>query len=689
MVRKLPFLFVFLAFSLSSYAQNLQLIASLRKKAVGSLGKERFDVLNDLAWEYRSSYPDSTIYFAKEAYSIGQNLKLTTGLAEPLNFIGVAYNYKGNRLKSYNAYDEALKISTQYHDSLQLAYCNNNLGRLFFEQGILPRAYDYFIKAQAIFEDINDPSGLAYTYQSLARLYKSQRDLIKSENNYLKANKIRMQLGNAPDIISAFIQTGRFYQESREDQKALDYLHRADSIASAIPDEIYLAETKSYIAKGLLNQGRIKEAREMCEQALKVIVQKNNIRMQPQAYIIMGQVELADNNFKLAKNDFTTALNIATNSKDLASRMDAHFNLWKSSELDNNKSAEIMNMNQYLILKDSIKDLDLTREVERFQFQIDIAKKDQENELLKVEQGRKEAIIKQQRLQNILLIIVVGFVSIIGFIQWRSSKRRREINEKLEQQNKFIQNQRQEIVDQNEKLFRRNHQLSDLNHEKDTLMGIVAHDLKSPLNRIKGLADLMELEGGLVENQHQYLKMTKDATQSGLDLIMDLLDAHKIEEDVVPNYSSFDISQFLLDKIRSFTPAAESKGIHLHINKIESEQIDMDANYLHRIIDNLLTNAIKFSDRNTSIEISATKSGDELMISLKDQGQGFTEKDKQQLFQKFKKLSARPTAGESSNGLGLAIVKTLVDRLKGKIELVSDPGKGSQFTVRLPVTRNI
>ncbi len=105
------------------------------------------------------------------------------------------------------------------------------------------------------------------------------------------------------------------------------------------------------------------------------------------------------------------------------------------------------------------------------------------------------------------------------------------------QQNQFIQNQRAEIVDQNEKLSRRNQQLSDINHEKDTLMGIVAHDLKSPLNRIKGIADLMEFEGGLTKEQQSYVQMTKDATQAGLDLIKDLLDVHMLEENVMPNYT--------------------------------------------------------------------------------------------------------------------------------------------------------
>ncbi len=689
MTKKNIILPVFLLFwSICADAQNIHLIDSLREQLSSKTkGIAQFNLLNDLAWEYRSAYPDSTIYYSKIAYSLGQELKIPIGLAEPLNFIGVAYNYKGDRIKSYEYYDQALQLSNLQNDSLQKAYSNNNLGRLFFEQGVLSRAYDYFIQAQAIFEDINDPSGLAYTYQSLARLYKLQRDDVKAENNYLKANKIRIALGRTPDITSAFIQTGRFYQETNNHDKALHYLHLADSSASSIDDQINLAEIKTYIAKGYLYQGKLTEALAIGSEGLKAILERNNIRMQPQAYLVMGEIKFASNELSDAKKYFTLALTIASKTKDLTSKMDAHFMLWKLSEKERNKTAELQNLNEYLILKDSIKDLDLARQVERLQFEIEIERKERENELLKIDQVKTEAIIRQQKLQNIILIIIIVFVSILGFVQWRNSKKRREINETLAQQNQFIQNQRQEIVDQNEKLSRRNQQLSDINHEKDTLMGIVAHDLKSPLNRIKGITDLMELEGGLTESQLMYAHLIQDSTQAGLDLIKDLLDVHMLEENVVPNYTSFDISIFLLNKTNSFVPAAEAKNIHLHISRVESELVYLDADYISRIIDNLLTNAIKFSNKSSTVEIAATKSNGDLIISIKDEGQGFSEKDKLQLFQKFKKLSARPTAGETSNGLGLAIVKTLVDRMKGSIELLSSQGKGSEFVIKLPLNK--
>lgn len=679
------FFLILLAFlPVAAFSQNLQLIDSLRSALENTHGSGRFDLLNDLAWEHRFADPDSTIWYSQQAYQLGEKLGLKKGLARSVNISGVAFNYKGERLQAFEHYSRALSISEQQKDSTQIAHSNNNLGRLFYEQGILSRSYGYFVTARAIFTAINDSSGLAYTYQSLANLYKSQRDYKKAESNFLDAYRIRLSLGNPRDIMSALVYTGRLYLDSGQPDKAIGYFQLADSTGHVIQDEINLAEIKTYLAESLLAVGRLKDAESMCEEGLKVILRRSNIRMMPQAYHTMGQILYQKNDFVKAKRYFNMSLDVATRIKDLTAKMDAYYYLWKVTEKLNDASESVENHNQYLILKDSIKDLDLTRQVERKQFEIDIQRKEQENELLKANEARNEAIIQQQRLQNIILIVIVGFVSILGFLQWLYGKKRRESNEKLVRQNAEIQQQREEIVRQNEKLSRRNQQLSDLNHEKDTLMSIVAHDLKSPLNRIDGILYLLELNGKLPSDQQNYLGMIKDATRSGLDLITDLLDVHMLEENVEPNYSSFDISEFLAQKVDAFQQRAQSKSIHLNITRVESEEVFTDRDYLDRIFDNLLSNAIKFSPTNSVVDISADRTQTEFWISVKDRGPGFSSHDKNFLYQKFKKLSARPTAGETSNGLGLAIVKILADRLKGKIELVSEQGRGSQFTIRFP-----
>jgi signal transduction histidine kinase len=671
--------------SLTAEGQNLDLIRRIKKDLQNSENKKRFDLLTELSWEYRWAYPDSTILLAGQAYELGRDLKITRDLAKPLNFIGVAYNYKGDRIKAYDYYDKALQISTGQKDSAQIAYSNNNLGRLFFEQGVLSRSYEHFIRSLALFEAISDSSGLAYTYQSLANLYKIQRDFAKAENHYQIAYKMRIGLGNTRDIMSALGQIGRLYQDNGQHEKALTYFHLADSAGRVINDEINLAEIKTLIADSYLHQKKLNDAERICREGLEVITRVNNIRMLPQAYLTLGQIMFNKNDLAGSRQYFNLALNLSNQSKDLNSKMESHFWLWKLSERENNKAAMLQNQNEYLILKDSVKDLDVARQVERLQFEIEIGRKEQENEVLKANEGRKNALIEQQRLENIILIVVIVSFCLLVIVQWRSSVRRQAINRKLAEQNQFIHRQRQEIIHQNEKLSRRNQELSDLNYEKDTLMSIVAHDLKSPLNRIRGMVEIMELEGGLTPAQRTYLEMTKQATRAGLDLIKDLLDVHMLQENTVPHFSTFDISEFIYEKAKAFEPVAEAKAIHLNISTVVSEEINMDLNYMGRIVDNLLSNAIKFSKPQSVVDIAAGKAEDHFWLSVKDQGPGFNEKDRNQLFQRFKKLSARPTGGESSNGLGLAIVKTLVDRLNGSIELISSPDKGSEFIIRLPI----
>lgn len=665
-------------------AQNLQLIDSIKQELNGKEGRKRFDLLNDLAWEYRFAYPDSTIYYSNQAFEYGQKLNLQKGLARSVNFLGIAHNYKGERLKAFEFYSRALELSNLQQDSLQIAHSNNNIGRLFYEQGILSRSYDYFMRARLIFTSLNDSSGLAYTYQSIANLYKSQRDYSKAEDNFLRAYAIRLALKNPRDIMSAMVYLGRHYLESHQIEKSIRFFRLADSTGHVINDEINLAEIKTYLAESYLTKGLLREAESMSQEGLEVILRKNNVRMMPQAYSTMGQILMKRGDLAGARRYFTMSLDVASRIEDLTAKMDAYYFLWKTFEQLHDRNASLSHHNQYLILKDSIKDLDLTRQVERLQFEIDIQRKEQENELLKVNEAKTAAIITKQRLQNIVLIVVVLFVSVLMFLQWRNSKRRTATNERLLQQNIEIQEQRAEIIRQNEDLSKRNHQLSELNHEKDTLMSIVAHDLKSPLNRIEGIAYLLETDESLKKEQREFMGMVKDATRSGLDLITDLLDVHMLEENVEPHYATFDISNFLLEKTANYQSRAAAKKIHLTITRVENEEITTDRDYLDRIFDNLLSNALKFSPKDSEVRISADRTEYEFWISIKDKGPGFSPRDKEQLFQKFKKLSARPTAGETSNGLGLAIVKILVDRLSGKIELTSDQGKGSEFVVRFP-----
>ena len=666
--------------------QNMQKIDSLKNELKHSSDQNRYDLLTSLAWEFRFAYPDSTVIYGEKAYALANQLNLRTDKARPLNYIGVAYNYKGERLKAYDFFSQALDVATRQNDSIQIAHSNNNLGRLFFEQGILAKAYDYFIRSYNIFKKTNDLSGLAYTLQSLARLQGSQRDFIQAEKNYFEAYQIRLQLKNNRNIMSALMMLGRLHFDRKEFEKSNRYLLKADSLGQLNNDEINLSEVKILLAKNYIEMGRLNDAEKVGEIGAKVISRSQYMHIQPETMLILGKIKFQKGKTKEAEAYFKSSLKLAIEIKDLQGQMDAFKMLWKSAEANRNKQEAMHYMNQYLVLNDSIKDLDFARQIDRLQFQLEIEKKEKENELLKLNEAHQAAIIDRQRSQNLLLFIVSLFAISSAGVAWYYSIKRRHANLVLAAQNKFIDLQRKQIEKRNVDLSIQNQKLGDLNLEKDMLMNIVAHDLKSPLARILGLANLLSVDGQLQPSQQEYLRLLKDVTQSNFDLIVDLLDVNALQtgdEDL--KATVFHAGQLIEERITFYQYLAATKKIDLQLNHDLDKPVKSNPGYLSRIIDNLVSNAIKFSQNGATINVNATILNGSLTLTVKDNGPGFSEEDKLLLYQRFKKLSARPTAGESSNGLGLAIVKTLTDRLHGEISLTSESGEGSEFTLRIPI----
>lgn len=684
------FLVAFFASSFQVHSQNLSVIDSLRSTLnLSSLSKsDQFETLNSIGFEYRYSYPDSTIYYCTQAYELGKSIELTKNLSKPLSFMGLAYANKGNYHKSAEYHDQAIQIAIAQQDSTQLGFGYNNLGRMFFDGGDLVRAFNNFILSRDIFEALQEKSGLAYVYRSLANIYKSQNDFEKAIEMSTHAYELRKQLDDKRGIVSSLLELGLIYEAKGETREALQKLRLADSVARNINDRVTSAELEQGSAEILFNEKNFEEAYARATRVLKTVSEITNQKLFIRASLIKGKYFLEQKKYLLALPVFEDIIAKAEQSGNLIYQIDAVRNAATCHRALGNTTKSRELLNQVEILQEQIKNTDLQRQIERLQFLLQIEKKEKENELLKAAQIESESLISAQRFQNRLLFLLMISVTGIMVIFWSFSRKRKIVNQKLQDQNEWILKQQQEISKVNENLKRQNLQLNELNNEKNSLMNIVAHDLKSPLNRISGLASIMEMEGGLPAKQQEYLRMIKNATNSGSNLIIDLLDVNAIEENTsTPIISTIDMGSLIEERVNSFKVPAEVKSIKLEVNCSLLDSFYSDPDYVNRIIDNLVSNAIKFSPKNSVVRVSGKMEGDIVTISVSDNGPGFSEADKTLLFQKFRKLSARPTGGESSNGLGLAIVKTLVDRLGGKIELLSERGKGAEFIVKIPSSK--
>ncbi|HCW07464.1 MAG TPA: hypothetical protein DGG95_08895 [Cytophagales bacterium] len=301
-------------------------------------------------------------------------------------------------------------------------------------------------------------------------------------------------------------------------------------------------------------------------------------------------------------------------------------------------------------------------------------KETQSNELrFKALQIERDATLRKI-LMATLAIIGISLV-VIGRFYYLKHR----TNQLLAAQKGLIEAQRKNIELQKIELEKRNQALEEINQEKNHLIKVLAHDLRSPLNQITGLVKLMEIEKE--KNQSDYIHKIQHTSKRLAEMISKILDVDAIENNRINlSLQEIEVLPLLQEILRAYEKTAAEKNISIQINiPAQNLKVVADQTYLAEVIENLVSNALKFSYPHKTIQISGYEKQNQVEIRITDEGPGFTEEDKKQLFQKFTKLSAQPTAGEQSTVLGLSIVKKFMSLMNGEVSCESEHGKGSTF----------
>jgi signal transduction histidine kinase len=194
---------------------------------------------------------------------------------------------------------------------------------------------------------------------------------------------------------------------------------------------------------------------------------------------------------------------------------------------------------------------------------------------------------------------------------------------------------------------------------------------------------LMRLEeSNLTEEQHDYLDKMHLVVADGLGLIRNLTDYRNLEyRKTEVLLEKVNLGQVILLAIRNFQSVASKKKITLQHDIPKTRTLKSDHHCVIRILENLVSNAIKFSQEGSTVTITVGEEEGKPFFSIQDEGPGFTAEDQKKLYEKFAKLSAQPTAGESTTGLGLFIVKEMAAKIGATVQCETEQGKGSKFTV--------
>lgn len=241
-------------------------------------------------------------------------------------------------------------------------------------------------------------------------------------------------------------------------------------------------------------------------------------------------------------------------------------------------------------------------------------------------------------------------------------------------------------------LQKKNIQLDQLNKLKNQFLGMAAHDLRNPIGSIMMFAEfILEEQGdGITDELKQIMELIRNSSRFMLHLLDELLDVVKIESGKLElKFEKVRLEDFLQRNVAVNAILATKKQIDIALQVPEQlPEISLDASKIEQVMNNLISNAIKFSHPHTTISIGAFNTGKEIMISVSDQGQGIPKNEIEKVFTPFSKLSVKGTAGEKSTGLGLSIAKRIIIGHQGRIWLESTVGAGTTFYFTLPLSNS-
>ncbi|MFN7684454.1 MAG: ATP-binding protein [Oligoflexia bacterium] len=236
-------------------------------------------------------------------------------------------------------------------------------------------------------------------------------------------------------------------------------------------------------------------------------------------------------------------------------------------------------------------------------------------------------------------------------------------------------------------LQRRNEVLLQVEELKTNFLSLVTHDLKTPVARIQGLAEVLLLKGAsrLAQSDQQSLRTIIDSTEELNRFISSILELAKIESaKLKPQFESKDLNVIVERAISTFSALARAKGCRIETELEPLFPIQMDVSLLQKVINNLIDNALKYSPNGSTIRVQTREINGKVQFSVTDPGVGLSEEEQSLLFQKFYRVKNAQTQHVSGSGLGLYLCKFFVEAHSGSIELQSSPGQGSTFTLTLP-----
>jgi signal transduction histidine kinase/uncharacterized protein HemY len=584
----------------------------------------KIDLLIALSEEFIDNDKTKALDILNSALKLATSADSKIRQASIMRAMGSLYISQADLDKATQVLFSSIRISEDIKEWEGAASAYILLGRLHMEKGLddnaSKNALKYFIKSLGALEKAGNKKRIAAVLNNIGTAYGSMDDYSTAIKYLLKSLKIREEIKDDAGIASTLSNIGLIYSHQNDYDKALIYQMKSLVIRERIGDKKMIANSMNNIGDVYARKGDYDKAIEWLKKGLKWAMEIGNKNFEKNSY--EGLMEVYE-----AKNDFANALVYAR---------------------------------KYEELKDMMLNAESDEQIQELETKYETEKKEKTIQNLTKEQLAKETEIVRRRTVNTSVLIGAAVIALVLLFTYRTYRQKQRANELL----------------------------TKLDREKNEYLGIAAHDLKNPLQTIIGYCQMQTSYFDKLSKE-KILKQTNNieiASSRMLDLVSNLLDINAIENGLIKVNKEKTMLLPLLEKVvDGIENQASQKGIKVQLETTEKNmEVLTDALLLRQIVENLLSNGIKYSPESTEVVLSCTRVNGTIEVSIKDSGPGIPANEQELLFKKFSRLSTRPTAGESSHGLGLSIVKKLSELLNIQVNFESEQGKGSTFKLLLP-----
>ncbi len=623
-------------------------------------------------------YKKALLYINQTA-KLSETLSYTKGLAESTYYRALVYSQRNDYYNAIDNYNKSRKYYLQLSDTLGVAKVSNSIGLIEIKRGNYAIGLKNSLSAIDIFEKQGLKDELSSAYNNLAEAYFKTNQIDKAIDFNHKALAVRTEVNDKAGIIISTKNIANLYSLRKEHRKAIEYYEKVLDLINPKTDQAVRGEILPKLGSEYLKFKEYDKASEYLVEGLRYNRKQGNQEGILRALNAIGNLNLQKRKVRLAEIQLNEAKSIAEktdNKVELLENYRLHIALDSTRGYFQNA---FYWQNKYYDLKETLSKTDQPV------FPTEVVPLDlSESKSIEEELGNfenKDKTTKKSWLNNTLitygaLAALAVLLTLLLFNFLKNKTYRGTITSQKEQL------EHEQV--RNEAILEQMHHLEEVNQVKDKLFSIVSHDLKDSISSIKAFLDLLKEDSISKEEFRELIPELSENANNASSLLFNLLNWSKSQmQNLEPKPELFNIQEVFHTKMALVEQKVEDKRIVL-IDESQRDFVYADRSMMEIVIQNLITNAVKFSRTGDVITVSNQDVDGKSLICVEDTGVGISRENIDKLFNANKNFTTVGTKNEKGTGLGLTIAKDLVELNNGRIWVESIQNVGSKFFIELP-----